>query len=580
MTNILTNKLDLEIYYENIFKDHKVVVKELVHKEDNNFNKKSAAMKKFKKETKVLAYLLDENRLIYLLDKKEAISDEDSKLLPLFEFKKIKKNLVANMMIKLLIHHQVLFDIESSFNKVLYITKISGGLIVAVEFYIDKNNFLTVGSKSFKKFNANTATKKELSKTRYSKENNVLILKGRNTPKSQLYIQGIYEKKELLEYFTKSKKKYSITKSYMSGLFLENIKKYLSDYIKVDLSYMNMEIKSNEFKYKYNYDNVNKKDLELIDYAKKTIKELNIINKTSFDIKKIIPYFAEVLENTKMNISNSPKIGEFNLIFTYKKEYYKTNDIKDVYLEIKRIDPFSQSCQLEEKKMFNKIKVNAMIKELLIKNDIKNNKITLADKNKIKTLYLIEKKKEEKTKVRTVKIHKLELDALNMKYELLTSGEEYKKLLNAPYSPYGDINTIIEDYNGNISAIIDTNMHAVVDYVEMLKYSKDGDSNNSSFSISKKNKSCYEFIKSIYGLKTFKLDDYSGYIVGKYDNTSSYSKNDPARLIYPLYGNSVDIDVVLSSLEHYFVKNKDITVMPYQLKYLKEIIEIKNSISE
>lgn len=571
MTNILTNKLDIEIFYENIYNDYKVVVRTFSKDDFKSFQQKALAVKKLKKDNKILAYLINGADFIYLLDKDDIIKDENSKILQLFEFKQISSYLLANMILKLLAHDEVLFDIETSFNKVLYTVKATKGLINTVEFYIDQNEFLSISSVSFKKFEPTKCSKKDLQKQTYIKEGNILISKDKNETKKVLYIQGNYGKKESVEYFNKNKKKYLFTKSYIAGLLFENIKKHLSKYIKINLSYFEMEVVSETFNHKYNYDNLNKKDLEIINIAKDTIKNLNIINTTDIEIAQILPYFTDILKNTKINILDKPLDNEFNLVFTYEKEYYEINNIKDVYQEIKHIAPYSQSCQLEIEKPFDKNKVNASIKELLIKNDIRNKKITLANESKIKAIYHIEKNKENNTVV----IHKLLIENQNMQYSLLTSGEEYKSLLSSTYIKYGSISIIIEDFEGNVSAIVDTKMYAVIDYEGMLKYSRDGDKNNKSFSISKKEKSCYEFIKNIHGLKTFKLDNLQGYILGKYDNTSSYSKNSPARIIYPLKGKAINIDIITSSLQQYFIKNKDITVMPYQLKYLREIIGIK-----
>lgn len=73
------------------------------------------------------------------------------------------------------------------------------------------------------------------------------------------------------------------------------------------------------------------------------------------------------------------------------------------------------------------------------------------------------------------------------------------------------------------------------------------------------------------------MEDHSTayYTVGSYMGTNNFSKTAPMRKVVAISGKLL-ISEILSSLDEFFVKNKEFTVLPYFLKFLRECRMIKN----
>ena len=188
----------------------------------------------------------------------------------------------------------------------------------------------------------------------------------------------------------------------------------------------------------------------------------------------------------------------------------------------------------------------------------------------ISKLYYI-KKTEKQTKVFLLEISKEK----KIKFSDISHTKtaiEYSKYYDSSFE------AIIEDFEGNINLISKTSLYPIVDFQNIYKFYNSRDQNLKTFSMSLKNdKSAYPLVRSMHYLKSFTQNSEYYYSVGMPNNSNSFSTTSPFRKISIIEGNLIE-DKILSSLNIYFVKNKDYTVVPYPLKYIREKVDLDSLI--
>ena len=77
------------------------------------------------------------------------------------------------------------------------------------------------------------------------------------------------------------------------------------------------------------------------------------------------------------------------------------------------------------------------------------------------------------------------------------------------------------------------------------------------------------------GIKYYQANEKKAYyVVGTKDISSSFSKSNIIRKMEAIKGKLI-LDELLLMMDEYFVKNKELTVLPYPLKYLREFVNMK-----
>ncbi len=78
------------------------------------------------------------------------------------------------------------------------------------------------------------------------------------------------------------------------------------------------------------------------------------------------------------------------------------------------------------------------------------------------------------------------------------------------------------------------------------------------------------------GIKYSKIDEKEAfYVVGTKDIASSFARSNVIRKIKAIEGKLI-LDDLLVMMDEYFVKNKELTVLPYPLKYLREFASLQS----
>lgn len=564
--NVLTNEVAIEIDYENILQDYLLLTKPIVFK---NYQQRAIEIKKFRKSILPNGYIVFNNSIIYLLKKDIKLIDQDSKKLPIFEFRKMQKNLIANLLFQLLIEKLNFFHTIEEPYKLFYIVDHKRkNSIKTLAFEIDNENLLQASAIAFTK-NTLKKTKKEI----YIHNGKTLALCNNNENDEDVFSKGNYPGKKInIQYFSRQIKPYQASKSYFIALFLKDIKTHLSKYLSIELTSKEMQL----YKH-YRTGDKKKKSKELLEKLQKKILKLNIVNYTNLDIKNLKIQLSTILPESDVIESNSIKNDYQNLCIVHSKEYYKLNKIDDPYSKIKQQDHYSQLLIFKNKEIDSLI-LEVILKELLIKNDIKNKFISITDN--FATIHKIYSIEIIKTKTTVYRLHKLIINKnKSIEYSVIENGDEFEKYINLyleSNTTNHQLETIIEDFENNINIIYKTNRYPVVDYEKIYNYFIEGEPNGAwnparlKDSKKKGQKRKFDLVQSIHGVKFYIEDDFIGYYtVGVYIGTNNFSKTAPIRKVIALNGKLL-ISEIMSSLDEFFVKNKEFTVLPYYLKYLRE----------
>ena len=131
-----------------------------------------------------------------------------------------------------------------------------------------------------------------------------------------------------------------------------------------------------------------------------------------------------------------------------------------------------------------------------------------------------------------------------------------------------DKNTVglIEDSNGNINCIIDTNQFTIPDLNGIKTELTVG--NNKL-----RNKEMREsLLAPVIDINYFLNDEGANYYVGTAQDMLKYTSRNsvPIRLVKPTLDSSLFFDKLLPLMNVMFVKNGQLTVIPFPFKYIRE----------
>ncbi len=503
--------------------------------------------------------------------------------------------------------------------------------IIGLEFYIDPNCCLQLNVKTFS--NVLLSKQMDFSKRKFNSYPKYTFVHSTNTLRRVLPTENI--KAEDLFILKQTSKKDVLEKNNIPFLdfgnlsefknskigilsdVLDNIKEKLSKYLIVE--FKEVEI-SNVVRYSnaFDYSELNE-NIFLLDGIKDENSEEHL-ESIKQEISRLTP-------NSKTKVVKRENKKGYNIKLIHNKSFYQKYEQKDPYKPSNDI----QHITYEDFKLNSKGSVKAIIKELVIKNDIKNNQISIIDwstfgyKNKwifgIKQdidFYFIIVEPDGKTS-----FERFESDLFNQ--------NEYDDLCDV----FGDdknIEFIVKDDTGNINIVKRTNNFTIPKYQkisevlekesieikitrttavniinELFEKEKAQELKNKINQIknwSKENllkcfenrsdkkmfvtkvkeetgevlksylrdKSRYELLDSQLDIHSFEYNDKKHYYVGVKGEgiQQTISRASVVREI-ETYGKSEYIfDKLLPLMNVDFVRNGDLTVLPFPIKYLRE----------
>jgi len=631
------NRFKTAFNYENIVDDFYIYqITKVKHKEYAKF------FNQIKNDIKEALSIIYVDYTVYILTKKK-IAQERTEL-------SIKRQNIEDLgvkqefiIFKLLVYatntikdKEVIFDSDGIFYIVKSSKRVYETVLVNIQRDANGKILFKLNAKNFIKKSLNT--KHVEKRDKYEEKNSVLIRikKGMN-PKEYFVKQKEFDKysRSSVDYLrTDWTKKYQ-TKFYTLIRFFRDINKNLNKYISVELDelpFENFKLEGTQKKRTEKIDNLIKEKLSLEKYGlviEDFVKD-NRSQKFIDEVKEIIEtkYNARVVLG-KIKSSKS----SFNLFIT--EEILNEND---PYHDIKLLSKPTQNILLKNLEN-TKIILPVLLKELMVKQDIFNKKLYIANNKKFTkmTFYYFEKNKEVKDKYHIYKLiinkEKIELSEVEHTQSLFEKDKKdyLQKMLFFASQNNTEPELIIENENGDVNFISKTNYFSIPnikhieneynelekpyyksyndlvkieddvpndrksEYTEFLKSIKNRERVNLRTEVKKKKVKNYlaekfdvnldknlnrsrknnTVLDVLTGVKYYQANEKKAYyVVGTKNMSSSFSKSNIIRKMEAIKGKLI-LDELLLMMDEYFVKNKELTVLPYPLKYLREFVNMQ-----
>jgi len=468
--------------------------------------------------------------------------------------------------------------------KLYYFSETRSKQVYCVQFKINSDYTFELKSKTFTEALENSKQRRFILQT-----NNTLIPADKNNKQKQ-YVDFQYKNTKHAVTFLESKslQAFEVSKVGIFDKLLQKFNNSYGDLIKLELRKENvwskLEVKSSSSKKVKHIERIQK----LLEN-----KTINIVDKiqdvsSKYFCEQLRTTYDSMLKNIEVNITTKTKSNALNVCVIHNKTYYEINkDEKDTYESSGK--SIIQNITLEDftnhKGEISEAACLVVLNELIIKEDlIKNHKITIADwssYNFNKNLIFCWYKKEddninhyyfmdikpngefeigEKTKdlFNQEQFEKIEeiFELNNMKAERHNKyNEKYKGL-------------VLND-KGEINIIQDTSLFMMPDYSLIGQDLKTGKISRSKDSLIKYFGGCLD----IYYKSSDDCVLYSSGQIGSGMNTT-IAKAAHIRKIVPYKGANLFFQDYLETMNVTFIRNGQLTVMPFPFKYLRECAKI------
>lgn len=503
--------------------------------------------------------------------------------------------------------------------------------IVGVEFYIDPNCCLQLNVKTFssvllsKQMEFSKKKLKEYPKYTFVHSTNTLrrVLSTENIKAENLFIlkqtskKGISEKSNIPFLGFSNLNEFKDSKVGILSDVLDNINEKLSNY----LSFEFKEVKANNVVRHSNTFDFSKlnESIFLIDGIKdeSSNEHLGIIKQ---EIESLIP-------NSKTKMAKKENKTGYCVKLLHNKRFYQKYEQKDPYKPSNNI----QHITFEDFKLNSKASTKAIIKELAIKNDIFNNKISIIDWSKFNynNKWIFGIKQNDEFYFLTIESNG-ELDFEKFESDLFNQNE-YDELCSI-YDDDNNIEFIVKDNIGNINIVKRTNNFTIPEFeiindtlikenakINITKdlafniinevfetgkaqefkskinqieiWTKENllncfkNRNDKKFFVEKvkeetgevlksylRDKSRYELLDSQLDIHTFQENESNFYFVGVKGKgiQQTISRASVIRKIETFGDSEYIFDKLLPLMNVDFVRNGDLTVLPFPIKYIRE----------
>lgn len=468
--------------------------------------------------------------------------------------------------------------------KLYYFSEIRSKQVYCVQLKINSDYTFELKSKTFTEALENSKQRRFILQT-----NNTLIPVKKNSKQKQ-YVDFQYKNTKHAITFLESKslQTFEVSKTGIFDKLLQKFYKSYGDFIKLELK------KENAWS-KIEVKNSASQKTKHIERIKKLLenKIINIVDKiqdasSKYFCEQLKTTYEKMLKNTNLKITTKIENNALNICIIHNKEYYEINkDEKDIYENSGK--SIVQNITIEDftnnKGEVSEAACLVVLNELFVKEDIiKNHKITLTDwsvYNFDKDLVFCWHEKDDDNKN-----HYYFMDIKpNGEFEI---GEKTKDLFNQEqFEKIEEIfelnnmkaerhNKYNEKYKGlvlndkdEINIIQDTSLFMMPDYSLIGQDLKTGKISRSKESLIKYFGGCLDIYYKNTGVSIL----YSSGQIGSGMNTS-IAKAAHVRKIVPYKGSNLFFQDYLETMNVTFIRNGQLTVMPFPFKYLREYIKL------
>ena len=581
--NYWTNKVDYKINGSELLKDYDLIKIEI----PKNKNKLEADYGKIwnllKKNIDVLAYyksvfhiyLLTEKREIYKLEDNDDLEklNCDIKLVDNQNINKISPYFLINILLGLYGTSGNMFTLGNFQNGFFVIDKIEKSKVITLKFSVDKNSLLSLNVSTFTKIKCTKSNSNKY--IFYCIEGNRLIrVVNPLDTNSDLFVQKNSYKKSSINFINYEDDFLNSKVGYL-GLFLEGINNRLSKYLTFELkeetfiqyeTYLNKEKRVKEVTKVMKEAFSKNKYIQLVDYENKLSNEYKVEL-----ISKIENFFDKKIQATFVDKINH-RIPTY--IFLNEKSEYENNT--DPYLNLKRKYKLTQVISYKNCKTIlneNNILFEAILKELLIKNEICKSSFYLSSKWKSFKDYEIFIKINCKNEPEDSCWEKIIIDnSINLVNIDLFDRFKLNRIIQELKDNFENVEFIALK-NDDYFAITRTNEFILPNVKESLKiYNKFIENKE----IPRLRRNEYKKITTAGSGINYHVDNNCLTYFSSTSIDNLKRSTTKANIVRKVYFSDKNFDCIayLDSLDEYFVRNKELTVLPFILKYLREFLKI------
>lgn len=454
----------------------------------------------------------------------------------------------------------------------LYVTvpsKCNKTKITTVEILIDKDGYLTLPVRTFtsvslykkmhfeKGKNINSYPHYEKSETGYLKRKMDGDLKGAFIPR-----QTNGEKNVVTFFQYKNLRLFEESKIGILSKVLSVFKRRYGDIFEVCFDeitdYINYEHKSKHTKNEEEYFNslCSSMNVGVLDFVK---------SETSTEMSERIIYQLSKKGCYTRATNNK---SDYNIAIIHEKDFYKENDIHDAIHIDKTLQCITVENYIKTKGKNLESEIKTILHELVIKQDLKDKKISIYKwdecgyANSWKFIYKVDNETEKYLMMEIKPDGCFEISEIELN---LFASQEYSKYAEA-FSDGKDVKGLVEDDKGNINIIEDSKAFTLPKFERIEQELKNG--NNKLRNKEKRD----ELLNSILDVKYYEKEGEYRYFVGMAQDKMQYSSATSSIIrTVKKYNNSEEIfSSLLNMMSVLFVKNGQLTVMPFPFKYLRE----------
>ena len=434
-----------------------------------------------------------------------------------------------------------------------------------------------------KKAESNEAKAKIFDKPQYVYLGNNTMRRKNDSDTSQVFVIGSPGNSKVNIPFIKLWPATSFPESKM-GMLANIVEKFNQDYC----SLIHVDFVSIEDYKSYNFSkDVEKENKAAIERALSnvSIKILDEIDDEKYDSKNECKRIQKAIKDKyhlESSIGKRPDKKGINISLIHEPEYYESTGETDPHN--KKIDRISiQHITLQNGMQNLEESISTIIQNALIKKDLQNQQITLFDwtkTNLAETITFGYADKIAGTKFHryyfmdvnpdgTFKITELEHDAFN--------HEEYQKCIDIFERAQGDKRSkeapaegIIRDSIGSISVIRGSDKFTLPDFAKIKEKVDNGETNI------KRAATFEEYYSGCMNIKMFEDCGKTYYCVGRKDKNPSLAipRAVNVREVQVYEGEPILFEKLLSLMSVEFVRNGQLTVVPFPFKYLREWVEM------
>ena len=264
-----------------------------------------------------------------------------------------------------------------------------------------------------------------------------------------------------------------------------------------------------------------------------------------------------------------------NIVLIHDADYYEGMDDPHSL----HYDATVQHITREKYDGDSKFTAKAIIHELLIKEDIRNRKISLFNWNELDVKGDVSfgtkvTDDENESRYFFMTVHPDGTFDIKEETNDLFSQSRYAscmEIFDRTEFAKENVKGIVMDTYGNINVIKDTGWITIPEIIEIKKELEAG--NNKLRSKAKRE----DLLSSCLDIKSFRVDNTLYYFVGTIGEGMKYAIHNAAniRRIEPYNGAPEFFEKLLPLMNVSFVKNEQLTVMPFPFKYLREWVSAK-----